>query len=660
MRGTVLLPGTGLVELALGAASAVGLASVIELTLEQPLVLMSATPLQVQVSVGALDDAGQRSVSIFSRVEDASWVRNASGTLGQAGAADTASFEDLRRWDGSGAEAISLEGFYERLRAQGLEYGPVFQGMHELQRAGMVAYSRVKLPSEQHASASQYGVHPALLDAALHSLTALGADDAIRLPFAWSQVELYATGATELRVRTELVTLGSVDAVMAKVHVADLDGQPVAAVAGLRVRPLQAKVLTPQSRALSDLYRIELQPVALPEAADAPEQAVLGGDGRLSALLGCQSYAEVSQLVAAAPRRVIVDLTSVSGDQDGESAVRGETTRVIEHLQRLLAADEMRESAVRSETTRVLGLLQQLLAADELRESELVWVTAGAVSSGGDSGIVSIEHAPVWGLLRTARNEHADRALRSLDIGEVLPEAALLQQALGATKEPELVLRSGVALAPRLCEVTPDAAVAGAWRVTVKESGRLDALEVVPAEDASTALGPNEVRVSVRASGLNFRDVVTALGMVPDGLLGVECAGVVLEVGSEVRNVRVGERVLGMAYGSFASEVRSDARLLAPMPESLSFADAATLPAVFLTAMYALEDLGQLKAGDKLLVHAAAGGVGMAALQLAALAGAEVYATASPSKWPVLRALGLDDDHIASSRDPSFERKWLE
>ncbi|HET8933890.1 MAG TPA: SDR family NAD(P)-dependent oxidoreductase, partial [Polyangiales bacterium] len=529
VQGTVLVPGTGMVELALHAARSAGLSGVHELTLEQPLVLPDGVAVQLQLSIGALNEAGQRSVSIFSRVEGADWLRNASGTLAVSDqdALESREFEELRAWQLDGTERVELAGLYERLHAGGLQYGPGFQGLVELHRAGNIAYSRVKLADNLRGSAGQFGIHPALMDAALHGLLALGTDSglgAICLPFAWSEVQLLAAGATELRVRTEITTFDgetpeSAQQVSVSLHLADASGEPVAHVKGLRVRPVKAQQfqLTQQPRAIDHLYRIDFQPVVLPEVEEALEQAVLGGDGRLSALLGSQSYADVEQLLAAAPRRVIVDLTSVAGDQG-------------------------RESAVRSETTRVLELLQQLLAAEALRESEFVWLTAAAVSSGADWGVRSLEHAPVWGLLRTARNEHLDRALRLLDIGESLPEAALLQQALGATKEPELALRSGVALAARLATVAPDAAVAGPWRVAVKESGRLDALEIVAAEEATTPLGPTEVRVSVRASGLNFRDVVTALGMVWDGLLGVECAGVVLEVGSEVRNVRVGER----------------------------------------------------------------------------------------------------------------------
>ncbi|MFE4455709.1 MDR/SDR family oxidoreductase, partial [Streptomyces sp. NPDC056796] len=166
-----------------------------------------------------------------------------------------------------------------------------------------------------------------------------------------------------------------------------------------------------------------------------------------------------------------------------------------------------------------------------------------------------------------------------------------------------------------------------------------------------------EVRVGVRATGVNFRDVLVALGVVPGGeaLFGCEGAGVVLEVGPGVESLVVGDRVMGLLKGAYAGPVAvADHRMVVRVPEGWSFAQAATVPAVFLTAYYALVDLAGMRAGESLLVHAAAGGVGMAAVQLAAYLGVEVYATASESKWPVVESLGIGSDRIASSRTLEF------
>ncbi|MBC3839557.1 KR domain-containing protein [Streptacidiphilus sp. 4-A2] len=183
----------------------------------------------------------------------------------------------------------------------------------------------------------------------------------------------------------------------------------------------------------------------------------------------------------------------------------------------------------------------------------------------------------------------------------------------------------------------------------------------MPYPEADAPLRHGEARVAVRAVGLNFRDVLIALGMYPvDALVGTEIAGVVTETGPGVTHVAVGDRVLGMAAGAAGPLAATDARLLTRMPSGWSFAEAATVPIAYSTAWYALVDLAAARPGQRLLVHAAAGGVGTAAVAVARHLGLEVYATAGPAKWPALRAMGLDDDHIASSRDAGFEAAFLD
>ena len=155
-------------------------------------------------------------------------------------------------------------------------------------------------------------------------------------------------------------------------------------------------------------------------------------------------------------------------------------------------------------------------------------------------------------------------------------------------------------------------------------------------------LGTGQVRVAVRAAGLNFRDVLVALGMVPDGgePLGAEGAGTVLETGPGVTSVAAGDRVTGLLPGAFGPVAVTSGDYLVKVPDGWSWAQAASVPVAFLTAYYALVDLAGLQAGERVVIHAAAGGVGMAAVQLARYLGAEVLATASPAKWPVVTALG--------------------
>ena len=160
----------------------------------------------------------------------------------------------------------------------------------------------------------------------------------------------------------------------------------------------------------------------------------------------------------------------------------------------------------------------------------------------------------------------------------------------------------------------------------------------------------------MRCNGVNFRDVLIALGDSADDL-GLECSGVVLEVADDVFGFAQGDRVMCLLYGA-GPVVVADHRMVAHIPSGWSYAQAAAVPAAFLTAYFALADLARVSAGERVLVHAATGGVGMAAVQLARHWGLEVYATASPAKWKTLRSMGIDDEHIANSRTVEFEKKF--
>src|SRR5262249_28899331 len=164
----------------------------------------------------------------------------------------------------------------------------------------------------------------------------------------------------------------------------------------------------------------------------------------------------------------------------------------------------------------------------------------------------------------------------------------------------------------------------------------------------------------VGGGGMNLGDVVESLGMFEAPLgSGAEFAGEVEAVGEGVASFVVGDRVLGLGSGCFGTRVVTTERCIVPIPSDLSFEQAAAVPVVFMTALHGLRDLANLRPGERRLVNAAARGLRMAAVQLCRHFGAEVYGTASPGKWPVLEGMGLDARHIASSRDPSFETKFL-
>ncbi|HEX5493758.1 MAG TPA: SDR family NAD(P)-dependent oxidoreductase, partial [Mycobacteriales bacterium] len=307
---------------------------------------------------------------------------------------------------------------------------------------------------------------------------------------------------------------------------------------------------------------------------------------------------------------------------------------------------------------QTLRLVQEWLADQRFGRSRLAVVTRGAVCTHPARPPLAAE-ATAWGLIRSAQAEHPDRLLL-VDLDPDGTEPSALAAALAAG-EPQLAVRGGDLFVPRLARAVADPVRPGepAWRWAVTGSGSLDDLTRLPYPGAAGPLRPDQVRVSVRAAGLNFRDVLIGLGMYPgDAPLGSEAAGIVTEVAPGVTDLAPGDRVMGLFTGVLGPVGVTDRRMVARIPDGWSFVSAAVTPVAFLTAYYGLKCLGEVRAGESVLVHSAAGGVGMATVQLARHWGLDVYATASPGKWPVLRELGLADDHIASSRDLDFQERF--
>ena len=448
--------------MALAAGLAVGSARVLELTLAVPLVVPAKGGLRLQVQVEAADAQGRRALSLHSRDEAASngsggWTRHAMGVLAAPGEAgrDRPAITLLEDWPPAGATPLDVADLYARVSARGLDYGPVFQGLRAAWRVGNVIYGDVVLPAGAADAAGDYGIHPALFDAALHVLAAAEGFDAeddggVLLPFVWSDVTLQARGAGELRVRLELSMSGTEregpEHAVVSMVVCDGTGQPVATVGGLTLRRATAEQVRAAVRSdREELYRVSWQAVPMAQSALAPEKVVVvGGTGGLAAVLGVGHVADVAALRArldggaTAPERVIVDATTWQSFDGKEPAVE-------------------LPSAVQSETARVLGEVQALLSDARLAPAVLMWVTRSAISTGADDGVDDLVHAPLWGLLRSTRNEHSDRVLRLLDVegngAELTGEQ--LWPLLAADGEPELAWRNQRALAARLQTVGP-------------------------------------------------------------------------------------------------------------------------------------------------------------------------------------------------------------
>ncbi|MEU6381068.1 type I polyketide synthase [Streptomyces sp. NPDC046909] len=652
--GAAVVPATAYLDLALSAGEHVGSGAVEELTLEVPLILPDEGDVQIRIVVGAEDESGRRALDVYSRLADddteagGAWTRHAMGTLAPA-AEWTEDTSALAVWPPAGAERIAFDTLYDDFADAGFDYGPAFRGLREVWRRGDDLFALATLPDTADAPpATGFALHPALMDTALHASIVGGAiqvtGDQGRMPFSWSGVELADAGGPTVRVR---LTPAGDEAV--SLLVADEHGRKIATVGALTFRPASAEqVRSARGGQEQPLYEVRWQPAKESEptgdtgqgAAREPWGVLGTEDGLAARLTGdtVRRYDSLDQALAGQPPRdLVLCLDDFVPAGDGL-------------LDSVAAADKL-----------VLDRVQRFLTEEALAESTLLVLTRLALDTGAGERVESLPGASVWGLIRSAQTEHPGR-FRLLDIDDENLSWDRVPDAL-ALPDPQLALRGGAFLAPRLTAATPaehriEPPASGAHRLGIPSKGTLENLTWVPCPEVEAPLTSGQVRIAVQAAGLNFRDVTIALGLVDktaiDAGLGSEGAGVVLEVADDVTRLAPGDRVTGIFTGAFGRTAVADHRMLVPVPDGWSYAEAASVPCTFLTAYYGLVRIANLQKGQRVLIHAAAGGVGMAAVQLARHIGAEIYATASPAKWPVLRDLGVPETHLASSRDLLF------
>ncbi|VBA36080.1 Narbonolide/10-deoxymethynolide synthase PikA2, modules 3 and 4 [Mycobacterium innocens] len=643
----VVLPGTGFVDVVLGVGDYVGCPVIDELVLHTPLVLAEHTPTDIQISVAGADGGGRRSFTVHSRTgadhrAEAGWVLHASGILSPA---QTAAAEPP--FPALPVTAIDVERFYEQLAECGLHYASPFCSVrgigHEPADPDHI-YAEVALPAGTDITG--YGIHPALLDAALQPIAAaLGVGAAaessvVRLPFVFSGVTLYATAATRLQV---WLTRTGADAFT--LQASDPAGAPVISIDTVVVRVLpDTSTLTPgtaAARSGQDLW--ELAWPSLPTThraatvAEQPDWVVVAEDlGALPTRLRHGSVRPDLDAVRPCPQVVIWSLAApdLRGD-DGDPV-----------------------SSIHELTRRVLAGVQAWLARPDTSGTMLVVLSSRAVTISPYDRAPDLAQAAAWALIHSTQNEYPDR-IRLVDTDHGPTSTDTLLQLLatftGTSGEPQLALRDGVAHIPRL---TPAQALTPPptpyWQLVSTGRGDLANLALAPTP-APAALGPGQIRVRIRAAGLNFRDVVVALAAISAEGLGGEAAGIVIDTADDVTDFAPGDAVMGLfPNNAFAPTATTDHRNVKAVPPGWSYPQAASVPAAFMTACGALIDIAHLSAGQRVLIHSGAGGVGQAAIRIAQHLGAEVFATAHPAKHHVLRGLGILEDHIASSRTLDF------
>jgi len=709
VQGAVLLPATSYLEMGLAAAREMfgeGLAGLADFEIVAPLVLEEARAVSLQFVV----ESEKSFVIKSSWPGQAEWQLQATGRFLQGAAARGDHVRALEAIRARCPEQISKDDFYRVARLRQYEYGPLFQGIERVWVGRDEALGEVHVPPHLTVEQEQCSFHPAVLDALFQSCIPLfpKRSEADRRT-TWMPVR---TGRYRFRARPGEVVYSHVrrmkqgsNWILFDISALSEEGEILAEFQSMRAQAIQIQDAGCQPWE-KWLYEFQWQPQPLAAAQDSQPA---GGDWvvfadadglgkELCTCLARQGH-RVTQVehgttfARTEPNHFTVALGSLEDVQRLFDTLQceGVDPSGIVHCWSLDAAQQ--NGAAWLEQTQDAGCLSvvhilQALSTCGSRLPRLWLVTRGVQFSPTAPEPSAVSQAPLWGLGRVVMNEHPDLRCTLVDLAapeeggartafSAVEVKALVEEFFANGAEQEIMLRGGdryvqrLVRAPRHARGRPkkraELAEAESFRLEIPQPGMLDSLELRTA--ARREAGPGEVAIEPYATGVNFKDVLQALGMLSGealeqgymgGLsLGLECAGKITHVGEGVADLKIGDEVVAFSRDSFSGEVITRAEFAARKPVRLSFEAAATIPVAFFTAYHALHEVARLRHGERVLIHGAAGGVGLAAIQIVHQAGGTVFATAGNSeKRNYLHALGVR--HVMDSRSLAFADEVLE
>jgi NADPH:quinone reductase-like Zn-dependent oxidoreductase len=630
------------------------------------------------------------------------WTLHATGKLLRVKSEEQGSTVSVAEIEASCPEVRDGEAHYRQMTQSGLQYGPAFRLVEEARVGEGRSVCRLAPVREEQGSSV---LHPALLDAAFQGMAhvrpegeGFDAEDTY-LPVSIARVRVYGEVPRGERLLA-VAELANCDAkagsFRVNVRLLSEAGGLIATITEMEVQRVAERELTESRSSLYTLCWVAeaamREPAGIPRLREekwivfadgcgvgkAVEEALLFGGGSCTLVRPGDVFAQTGEREYTVRPQVRADLDELLR----VVARKAGTPTAVVHLWSLRKGSPETADARTVMQAQAMGsahvpLLVQAVTAANWQDAPRLWlVTAGCMSVGAGEPLPSVESAPLWGMGRTVAQEHPELRATLVDLS-ANPEAReareLARRIHENGDEDRIALRGQQSYVARLAVHSGEEAEARpvaddeAYRVEMTGAASLDGLRL-RAFHARTP-GPGEVAMEVVAAGLNFIDVARVMGIYP-GLdpaeplrLGMECAGRVTAVGAGVRGLQPGDEVLAITpsvrEGLLASHVVLPAEVALRKPAMMSFEQAATTPIAFLTAYYGLMKLGRLQAEEWVLIHAGAGGVGLAAIEIARAAGARIIATVgSKEKEDFVRSRGVG--HVFSSRSAEFAAAVME
>ena len=618
--GSVVFPLTGYLEMAGVAAGPDG--ALTDIVIREPLMLSSEEGATVQTVRRG------HSVEIYS-LDDGEWRQHFHATVTPIQApGEGASPQTLR---GGMQRYGNIQDFYSFMRDRGMDFGPAFRGMRELWTAPAEAVARISLPDSAARDSAAYRVHPALLDGCFQTVGAAlpeGGED-LFLPMRLERFELHRSSSAELWTHATRHPGTSSKTAIFDIRIFDERG-PVADARGMEFVRVAAKKPTP-------LFEVRWEPK---QRGPAPT----GVDGDWLILDKTGAGALLAERLTARGARCTIP----ADPANLRNAVRERAWSGVVYF-----------SSPDGSLRTALDLVQALAATDVPHPPRLWLVTKGAQAVSPEQAHIEVGQSMLWGMAQGISAEHPEWHCTLIDLDPADSAKGMdsvCEEIAAAGPDDQVAFRAGERLVSRIAMREMKPQLETPLRLGITTRGVLDNLEIRPA--VRRHVPPGHVEIEVHATGLNFRDVLNVLGMFT-GPLGSECAGRIVGVGEGVTGLAAGDEVVAFAAGTHDGFVLADARVVARKPANLTMEQAATLPTAFLTTRYTIERLAKIQPNDRILIHAAAGGVGLGAVQIAQRAGAQIFATAgSERKRAFLRELGVQ--HVMNSRTLDFAREIQE